>query len=485
MKQGFRKILMSAAVLAFLWAGAITVHASQFEVTNDNVNIRAEASTSSASVGSANRGDTFAIEGEATDSANNLWYRVKLTGDTYGYIRHDLGRATGTAADGSSGDAEPVPHREAAVNQTGVRVRSGPSTSHGEVANLQRGSAVIITGEGKDSAGRVWYQIKATVDDREIIGFVRSDLITPGELIDMGEGSLDEGDFDDYNGEDEGMAPEEPAGPGPAADQHNFEIRYVQNDVGGYDYYLYDRSQGTQWKVEELLALSSVAAANEIYYNERLDRQKVVVIILAVVIVVLFLVLTVLIFKIRDLSEDAEMGLHTFRPNSDAGLRTRGEPVRKPGTRPPDGRPAGSRPAKRPADRSAENDDSPAERRETQSRREQGSQSTQGNARPRRQADGEPGAASRESRTPRPERKEANGPETKASGETKPSGEARASGEAPKRPEQTKQNAAVKPPAPAKAAGERPEAKPAAARKPQNFLTDDDEFDFEFLNIDE
>ena len=482
MKQGFRKILIWVPAVIFLWASAITVSASQFEVTNDNVRIRAEASTASDSVGSANRGDTFAIEGEATDADNNLWYRVRFTGDTYGYIRHDLGRATGTATSGASGDAEPVPHREATVNQTGVRVRSGPSTTHGEVANLQRGSAVIITGEGKDSAGRVWYQIKATVDNREIIGFVRSDLITAGELIDMGEGSIDDDYLDDYYGDDEIMTPEDQGSSDSPIEQHNFEIRYVQNDVGGYDYYLYDRSQGTQWKVEDLLALSGVAVANELFYNERLDRQKMIIIILAVVIIILALILTVLIFKIRDLSEDAEMDLHSFRPNSDAGLRTRGDAVKKPGTRPPDGRSGGNRPLKRSPERSLENDDANVvDRSETPGRRAHGSQGNQGNARPRRSADGELQATGREGRGPRPERKEAKGPM-----------EAKAVDDAPKRPEPTKnmkQNSMTRTPQSAKATGERPEvkpeAKPAPARKPQNFLTDDDEFDFEFLNIDE
>jgi len=332
-----RKILILAAVLLGLWAGVITAFAAEFEVTNDNVNIRSAASTGSSSVGSANRGDKFPIEGEATDAANNIWYKVKLAGDTYGYIRSDLGRVSGNITSDVSGEAEPIPHREATVSQSSVRVRSGPSTNHSEVVSIQRGTTIILTGETKDSSGRVWYQMKATVGDREIVGFVRSDLITPGDLIEM-DVPFDVGDPDVYDDNPEYVADTDPE---TVNEQFNYEIRYVQNDVGGYDYYLYDRGQGTQWKVEEFLELIKVAQTNEQLYSEQSDRQKTIIIILAGVIILLVLILTVLIFKIRDLNEDAEMDLRSFRPA--------GPPVKKSLSRPPDGRPAGRRLAVHPA----------------------------------------------------------------------------------------------------------------------------------------
>lgn len=469
MNKVIRKILILAVAVAGLWAGAITAYAAEFHLTNDNVNVRAEASTSSASVGSVNRGNSFTIEGEVTDSANNVWYRVRVSGDTFGYIRSDLGRVTGSLDGGAAGEADPIPHREATVSQSSVRVRSGPSTNHGEVASIQRGTNLVLIGETTDSSGRLWYQMTANVSGDEIIGFVRSDLITVGDLIETDDGFFDEG-YDDYydEGNDSSVADTSPS----LNEQLNFEIRYVQNDVGGFDYFLYDRLQGTQWKVEEFLELISVAETNERLYGEQSDRQKTIIIILAVVIIVLALVLTVLIFKIRDLHEDAEMDLRSFRP--DEGGRARGGPVKKSGSRPAEGRPSGNRPVKRSPERSYDNEDS--DRGPVPNRK------GQGNARPRRSEDGELRAAEREesrrdeprreNKGPRPERKAAN---NAAESTAKPNMTARTA-ETSKRNEITDKSTRV---------NEKPAVKPAPARKTQNFLTDDDEFDFEFLNIDE
>jgi len=425
MKKMFRRILILHVVLASLWVFMLTAHASEFELTNDNVNIRASASTSSASVGSASIREKYEIVGQDTDSAGNVWYRVRISGDNFGYIRSDMGRVIGDVpGSGTTGDAEPIPRQDATISASSVRVRSGPSTNHSEVASIQRGTSVILTGEATDSTGRVWYRLEATVGDRDIIGFVRSDFITPGDIIDTGDDFPDVGDT---NGDDvnDGSTTDNTTS---ATEQFDYEIRYIQNAVGGYDYFLFDRKKGTQWKIDEFLELINVAQTNEKLYAEQSDRQRTIIIILAVVIIILALVLTVLIFKLRDLHEEADMEIRPLR---------RDVPVKK-GPRPPDGRPPGNRPVKR----SPESDDAKPPHGDANKNERKG----QANGRPRRPVeDSELKAAERDDKGSRPERVEA-----------------------PKReqPAESKEKAA--PP-----------------RKPQNFLTDDDEFEFEFLNIDD
>ena len=427
MSKIVRKILILTVTLAGLWAAMLTAYAAEFELTNDNVRIRSEASTNGTVVGTASIRERYSIEGEATDSAGNTWYRVRVSGDTFGYIRGDMGRVIGEIGGGAVGEAEPIHHQEALVATSSVRVRSGPSTSHSEVASIQRGTQLILTGKATDASGNVWYLMETTVGDRDIVGFVREDLITLGDLIEM-EGSYGEEDpVNDYSGED-ATSGDTPS----VSNEHlDFEIRYVQNDVGGFDYMLLDRVRGTQWKVDDFLELINVAETNQRLFEEQSGRQRTIIIILAVVIIILALVLTVLIFKLRDLHEDAEMDLRSFRPNQDGGRGSRGGPVKKSGTRPPDGR-TGS--ANRSPKRTPDNDD-PANRK------------GQGNGRPRRPVDSELKAAERDEREPN----------------TIP--------EVPKR----------EPEVAAKPVNE----KPAETRKPQNFLTDDDEFEFEFLNIDD
>ena len=416
-----RKILVLATCITALWLGAISVYAAQFEVTNVNVRIRAEASTSSEAIGSAGQRDKFDIVGETTDSAGMVWYQVSIPGGNTGYIRSDLGRVIGGTTEGTPGDAEPIPHQEATVSTSSIRVRSGPSTEHSEVASIQRGTALVLTGKSTDSSGRVWYLMTASVGDQEVVGFVRSDLVTLGDLIEMENGFGDDGDTEDSPGASDDTTDNAST----VNEQLNFEIRYIINDVGGYDYFLFDRAQGTQWKIEEFLELIRVAETNERLYSEQSDRQKTIIIILAVVIVILALVLTVLIFKIRDMHEDAEMDLRYV-------AKPKNTPPKKGGNRPTD------------ANRPTANGNRPA----------------RGEKRPRRPVDGEPRATEKEEKAVRPERSEA--------------------------PERSRDSVRNEQATEAKVTPiDKPTAKPASTRKPQNFLTDDDEFDFEFLNIDD
>jgi len=427
-----RRILILSVTLVGLWAFMITAYASELELTNDNVNIRAEASTSSASVGSASIREKYEIVGQDTDSAGNVWYRVKISGDNFGYIRSDMGRVIGEVpGTGATGDAEPIPRQEATISASSVRVRSGPSTNHSEVASIQRGTSVILTGEATDSTGRVWYRLEAAVGDRDVVGFVRSDFITPGDVIDTGDDFTDVGDDEGNIDVSDGSTPDDTAS---ATEQFDFEIRYIQNAVGGYDYFLFDRLKGTQWKIDEFLQLINVAETNEKLYAEQSDRQRTIIIILAVVIIILALVLTVLIFKLRDLHEEADMDIRPIRNRPNGTLR---EPPVKKGARPPDGRP----PANRPVRRSPDGDDAKPSHGDANKPERKG----QANGRPRRPVeDSELKATEREDKGVRPERVEA-----------------------PKReiPAESKEK--------------------SAPRKPQNFLTDDDEFEFEFLNIDD
>lgn len=435
-KKIIRMLILGAAVFG-LWAFSMTAFAAEFEVTNDNVNIRSEADRTSSTVGSTNRGRKFTIEGEATDSEGNIWYRVNVEGNTYGYIRSDLGRVSGGPAsegDGlSESGATPIPPREATISQSSVRVRSGPSTSHSAVGSLQRGTVIILSGEIRDSSDRTWYYMTANQDGQEISGFVRSDLIAVGDLIDVGEGAGDgdipfmdpeEGEVDGNQGSDESSA---------SAGDLNFEIRYSQNDEGIFEYYLYDRGQATQWKIDEFLQLRTIAQRNQESFEAQIRRERAIIIILAVVIVILVLILTVLILKIRDLSEDMEADSlsRPDRPQS-KGL-SRGK-IRFPGG-------SSSDPARRTQGVS-------------------GSRAKNGNRQDARSLESDGGVKNRKGQgnaRPRPEKSELKAAEGN-----------------PERPEGLKRS------------DNPPQSKPApAARKPQNFLTDDDEFEFEFLNIDE
>ena len=67
-------------------------------VTGGQVNIRSNASTSGAKVAQVQRGVVMTINGQATNSANETWYRVTFTsnsGDVTGFVRNDFVSVSG------------------------------------------------------------------------------------------------------------------------------------------------------------------------------------------------------------------------------------------------------------------------------------------------------------------------------------------------------------------------------------------------------
>lgn len=89
-KAGLTKGLAAAAVmLAVFSMTTFTSQAAEGKVTAV-VNIRKEASTDSEVVGSTTAGKTIDILDAVKDSSGTVWYKVSVTGGGYGYIRSDF-----------------------------------------------------------------------------------------------------------------------------------------------------------------------------------------------------------------------------------------------------------------------------------------------------------------------------------------------------------------------------------------------------------
>lgn len=171
--------------------------AAQGKVKN-NTNIRAQASTDSEVVGSAMAGKTIDILEAVKDSAGTVWYKVSVANGGYGYIRSDLVETSETIAVSTTAtstqlasntstpaDTQPttIEQQQATVNSSksnSVNIRSGASTQHSIVTSLPNGTEITLIGEANDSSGKKWYQLTCNYNDKTIEGYVRSDLIASG-----------------------------------------------------------------------------------------------------------------------------------------------------------------------------------------------------------------------------------------------------------------------------------------------------------------
>lgn len=439
--------------------------AAEGKVTADTAKIRAETNTSSEVVGSTSKGKTIDIIEAVKDASGAVWYKVPIGNNEYGYIRSDLVETSETieatgGSSGSSGSSEnsssgsdsnettekpaatvptAIGEQQATVSQASVRIRAGASTQHDTVASLPQGTSITLIGEANDSAGNKWYQLTCNYNNKTVEGYIRSDLITIGGSSSSGSnsGSSENTDNEDANTADgEGEVPEgegeadpegEPEGEEQEPEQeqepeHNdYEVRYTQNEEGEYEYYLYDNINGTMQKLGNLLGVVDSANANIAKMQEQANNAKIIIIILAVVVVLLVVAVTVLIFKIRDLSYDDY--------DYDEEEEEEEEPV-----------------VRRKVKRTVEEEEPAPVRKKRPVSQEA--------------AGGRERTAKQPSSRPASER---------PSNSTRPSGGAR-----PKNPEAELHAAERKAP-----------VKKQESRKAQNFLVDDDEFEFEFLNMDD
>lgn len=343
--------------------------------------IRAEANTGSGVVGSTAAGKTVTITDEVKAADGSVWYQVIVDAATKGYIRSDLvnkaGAATPPAAtpavtptDGKTPAAAPASAAPATVTdmewQSGKistksgRIRKDASTSADLVASASRGTVVTVTGKTTGDDGKEWYKVSFTYNGATISGFIRSDLVTFGELPEESpdpavteiEGKKEdttkkEGDAEETGTEagteegttqtvsDNAVAPPaaEPQPESPPAKSvtvlnaeetpvlpdgfkevavtleeqevrawknGDFYIFYGQSETGDNGYFMYD----------------SIETNYQRYYMTNVDSvkkgglsdtvMKVILIVLAVVVVALLVVVTFLAIKLNDYKSDSD-----------------------------------------------------------------------------------------------------------------------------------------------------------------------------------
>ena len=345
MKKG---ILGFAVAIMVFGLSTISSLAATGTVTAGTAKIREKASTDSSVVASTSKGAKIDIVGAEKDSSGTVWYKVPVSGGSYGYVRSDLvetsdkidvtDNSSSSSADASTSASASKPEatvptaigEQAATVKcsSNVKVRAGASTKHDVVTSLPDGTAITLIGEANDAAGNKWYQLRCEYNGKTVEGYIRSDLIAIGsnasaangtdstdaaeadgsEAVDGAEvtdGSEAENPDEVQEGDGSEEAPEE------QPEHNDYEVVYMTDtenpDTGKY--YLYNNIDGTMADVEVLFSSVTTANENVARLESESSQKNIVIIILAVVIVLLFIGLTILIIKLRgayEYDEDEE-----------------------------------------------------------------------------------------------------------------------------------------------------------------------------------
>ena len=460
-------VIVSATLFVTASVQALAYTETTGTVSTDNVKVRASASTTASQVSSLKNGDKVDIVDESTDASGYVWYKIRVNKSEFGYVRSDLiSKAGGSSASAPASTTTTTStaslpetavtateEKTATITADSVNVRKGAGTAYDSVGKVTKGDTVTVVGEATGTDNKTWYQVKFG-DDRT--GFVRSDLIEIGAAVAPAEGgevtenpegteaSPEEG------GEVAGDGSESEASTGVASEagDGNFSLVYTPDNEGNNTWYLYDNFEGYRVKVNELI--DAAKSSDEVSKLTKTNNTyKTILIVLAILIAALVIGLIFMALKLRDslYYEDEEEEYDRYAQN----------------------------PRRRARDDDDDEDDRvrtrrPAEDRTVRPSREEAPKQ----ARPTRREE------EAEDRTVRPSRRSAEYDDdrpVRRTAEDRPSRPARRDDYGEDR--QQRRTASYRD------QDQAPAPKEAPKRKSRNFIGDEDDFEFEFLDLDD
>ena len=325
----------------FTWNSdsVVSLAAGNAKVKASSAMIRKDADKSSDVVASVLKGDSLDVISSKKASDGQTWYKVYVDGEKTGYIRSDLvtvdekvseektedkkedtkeeenesggnktvvGSNNSTSTEKKEETKTEVKTEVAVVNVSptdvttakstdDVRVRKGAGTKFDVAGVAKKGTEVTVTGVAADTEGKNWYQASFNDGNKTINGFIREDFL---EVLTRAA--------EEPATEEEPAAEEEPATEETAAENEDYYLKYMQNDSGEMDWYLFDNTEGSSQSLTQLLEAIEKVEDKELEEAKMVSVMRIIIIALGVILIILFAVITILIFKLRDASYEYE-----------------------------------------------------------------------------------------------------------------------------------------------------------------------------------
>lgn len=454
-----RGIMLSVFAVAFmLFAVSFECFAAEGTITAPSAKIRESASTSSAHIGSALSGEKYTITGQESGADGYTWYKVTFEETKSGYIRADL---ISVAGEVPAAVEQPATYNPtvtvteltpvtATVTGSSVRVRPDAAASGGVVTSVVRDTVITIDGMATGSDGKIWYRVNCTVGNQAILGFVREDFVSLQGEVTPPSSVVTPTDPVTPDTPQE-VTPEEPvATPEPKV----YDTVYEDDK-----WYLLNNESNEKYVIDDVFAAVNTNRDLAVKYEKTAKSQKGFIWALSILLVLALGAVAFLVWKLKDMLDEAyfkQVEKKTLRDREGAPKKVMHTVGQERGTGQQTRRPSqgqqqrnGQRPAgegvRRPAGQTRPNGEAvrkPVNRPEgvpTANRPAQGQQQRPGGEAVKKQAP---------------------------------------VGQQPAQPVKQPQQSAA---APAKE--QQTPAKPQGFQ-PKNFMADDDEFEFEFLNWD-
>ena len=501
----WRKMILMitlAFALVIFSDGLATIVRAEAGTTNTAVNMRKTPSKNGDLVKKLEQGTAVELGNlvDGKDGDGKKWYEVTV-GGTSGYIRSDLvtkGAAGGNSDGGAqvTGEVEqvtPVGASIAGSNTVRVRTSASTTTSNNILATVAKGTEVTVIGKTVGSDKKTWYQVKLTVEGREVAGYVRSDyLVINGDVKPIGSETGNETQTTD------------PVETNPTETETKTDTEtkvtpqthgYAVKEIEG-EWWLQDLDKNEQYRIEQIFSAATQYKEKYEAADKKAKGRKGWLIFFIILTILSAGCAAYLLFRLKEIKEEAFIASienntprrTAERPRQSANgkpsIKDGLEPRRREGERPANGqRAADPRQGQRPAQ--------PGQQRPTQPGQRPAQPGQQRPAQPGQQRPTQPGQGQRpvdgqrpvqpgQQRPAQPGQRPADGQRPMQQGQrpTQPGqGQRPMDGQRPAQPTQRPVDPQMQRPA-------QPQAAPTQApARPKNFAQDDD-MEFEFLNWD-
>ena len=310
MKKLQKKLrILTLVLIAGLLFSSVTIPVEAFikksGTVNEAVTLRQNAASDSAQVMQLTSGQQVTVNDELTAGDGTKWYQVFVNDTTIGYVPAGMITLSGSSDDaqasgtGTTMQTVTITERVGTVTaNSAVRVRAQATTSSDQVASMDPNDTFLVLEDTNADDGYTWHKIEFDDNGTTVTGYVRSDLVTVKEVT---------------REEQVPVESTEPTTPSEVAPEVPYSITSQVNAEGTTVWYLVDSSTNDAKEISSLLTPQEVPASNNRVY-------KIVVVVLLILVILAAAAAT--FFYMR--WQDAEAFIYELREKQ---VRARKQPT--------------------------------------------------------------------------------------------------------------------------------------------------------------
>ncbi len=185
------RILSFVFAIGFMFYGMtlpVNAYIQKAGTVNEAVTLRQNADSSSKQVMELTSGQAVKVNNELKDENGTVWYQLIVGDTTLGYVP----ASTVTISDSAAGyqgstmqtvQTVTITERIGTVTAgTAIRVRQQATTTSEQIASMESGDTFLVLSDIDTGDGYTWYKVEFDDHGTKVIGHVRSDLVTVEEV---------------------------------------------------------------------------------------------------------------------------------------------------------------------------------------------------------------------------------------------------------------------------------------------------------------